>query len=173
MIDHGQAAAAAATPGIDREYHLDESGTLEYLLDICHDAALGSRLAAEIFAYDTDLASFFEEVAAQRDSFATRLALLLSREGHANEIDAGGTFRGQLFLWRLQLATRIQIGYREIDDRRTNLRIIARCSSHTLKAYEKAQSHRLSQEAQEEVHRQAERIRETNARIHRLADSAE
>jgi hypothetical protein len=173
MTDFGEAAAAASTPGMDREYQLDESGTLEYLLDVCQDAALGARLAAEIFVYNTELASFFEEVANERDRFATRLALLLSREGHADEIDGGGTFRGQLFHWRLQLATHVQRGYREVDDRRANLRIVASGSDWVLNAYEKGEGHRLSLEAQEEVHQQAERIRETNKRIHQLAESRE
>jgi hypothetical protein len=171
MTDFGEAAAAAATPGMDREYQLDESGTLEYLLDVCQDAALGARLAAEIFAYHTELASYFEEVAAERDGFATQLALLLSRQGHADEIEAGGTFRGQLFHWRLQLAKHVQRGYREVDDRRANLRIIASGSDWVLNAYEKAEGHQLGGEAQEEVHRQAERIRASNARIHQLAES--
>ncbi len=172
MTDYNEAAAAAAIPGREREYPLDEAGTLEHLLDVCQDAALGARLAAEIFAYNPELATFFEEIAAERDRFSTRLAILLSREGPAEDSGTSRTFRGTLFHWRLKLATRMQIGYREIDDRRTNLHIIRMGSNQVLKDYEKAESFPLSPEAHEEVHRQAKRIRATNARIRRLAEDA-
>ena len=172
MTDYLEVAAAAIVPGLEREYGLDEAGTLEHLLDVCQDAALGARLAAEIFAHDAELATFFEEVAAERASFATRLALLIAGTGHADEIDGRGTFRGKLFHWRLQLATRIFIGEREATDRRVNLHIIRMGSDQVLKDYEKAEGRDLSPKAQEEVHRQAEHIRATNARIHLLADGA-
>lgn len=170
MTDYVAAATAAIVPGLEREYRLDDVGTLEHLLDVCQDAALGARLAAEIFKDDAKLATFFGEVAAERDSFATRLALLIAGTGHADEIDSRGTFRGKLFHWRLQLATRIFIGEHEATDRRVNLHIIRMGSDQVLKDYEKAEGRDLSPEAQEEVHRQAEHVRATNARIHVLAE---
>ncbi len=170
MTGYSEAAAAAMTPGLEREYGLGEPGTLEHLLDVCQDAALGARLAAEIFANNDDLATFFGEVASERDSFATRLAVLLSREGYGQEIDDTGTFRGKLFHWRLRLAERIRIGYREIDDRRVNLGIVRAGSNWVLHAYEQAEGRDLSADAAKEVHSQAERIRATNAQIHRLED---
>lgn len=172
MSGYTEAAVAAITPGLESEYRLDETGTLEHLLDVCQDAALGARLAAEIFSHNDDLASFFEEIAAERDGFATRLAILLAHEGHDDETGSGGTFRGKLFHWRLQLGKRIPMGYREIDDRRANLRIIAMGSNQVLKDYEKAEGRRLCPGAREEVHRQAERIRATNTEIHRLVTEA-
>ncbi len=172
MTGYSEAAAAAMTPGLEREYALGEPGTLEHLLDVCQDAALGARLAAEIFAHNAELASLFEDVASERDGFATRLAVLLSREGYGQEIDDTGTFRGKLFHWRLRLAERIRIGYREIDDRRVNLGIVRAGSNWVLHAYEQAEGRDLSAEAAEEVHRQAERIRATNDQIHRLEDEA-
>ena len=60
MTDYVEAAAAATLPGLVREYRADEAGTLEHLLDVCQDAALGARLAAEIFTDDAELATFFE-----------------------------------------------------------------------------------------------------------------
>ena len=170
MTDYVAAAAAATVAGLVREYRADEAGTLEHLLDVCQDAALGARLAAEIFTDDAELATFFEEIATDRDRFATRLALLIADTGHGDEIDSKGTFRGKLFHWRLQLATRIFIGEHEATDRRVNLNIIRMGSNQVLKDYEKAEGRDLSPEAHKEVHRQAERIRATNARIRKLAE---
>jgi hypothetical protein len=122
MTDYSE--AATALPGMERVYPLGEAGTLEHLLDVCQDAALGARLAAEIFAYNDELSSFFKAVAAERDKFGTRIAILLSSEGITKDPDNTGTFRGALFHWRLKLATRIHIGYGELADRRTNLHIV-------------------------------------------------
>jgi hypothetical protein len=154
---------------LEREYRLNEPGTLEHLLDVCQDAALGARLAAEIFDYDDDLATYFKEVAVERDGFATRLAILLARKGYGDEIDGSGTFRGRLFHWRLQLAKRMQVGYRDLVDRRANLHIIRMGSNQVLKAYDKAEGQQVSPEAHEEIRRQTELIRASNTRIHLLA----
>ena len=172
MTGYTDAAASAMSPGLEREYGLGERGTLEHLLDVCQDAALGARLAAEIFAHNAELTAFFKDVASERDRFATRLAVLLSREGLAQEIDASGTFRGKLFHWRLRLAERIQIGYREIDDRRVNLGIVRAGSNWVLHAYKQAEERDLSDDAAEELHRQADRIRASNAQIHQLEDES-
>ncbi|MDX2344840.1 MAG: hypothetical protein QNL12_14485 [Acidimicrobiia bacterium] len=167
MADYTSPEAVAA-PLLEHEYRLNEPGTLEHLLDVCQDAALGARLSAELFADDNELATFFNQVAAERDGFATRLAILLSRKGYEDDIDSTGTFRGKLFHWRLHLAKSIESLHRNVDDRRADLQIISQGSDQVLKAYEKAEGAQVSPEAHEEIRRQAELIRSTNAQIHRL-----
>lgn len=154
--------------GLDRNYHLDESGTLEHLLDVCQDASLGARLAAEALASDADLAGMFHEIAAESDEFSTHLALRLSRTTHDPHFDTKGTFRGKLFQWRLRLAGVLaEYAHHEVAPDAT-IGIVRRGSDHILRAYEEAEGRPLSTETRRVVHRQAERIRRTNARIHEL-----
>ena len=154
--------------GIDRDYHLDESGTLEHLLDVCQDAALGARLAAEAVAADQDLAEFLREIAKEQDEFATHLAIRLARTARDPNFATKGTFRGKLYHWRLRFARSLAGHVDDAEALDMARRIVRHGSDGVLRAYEEAEGRPLSTDSRREVHRQAERIRESNIRIHRL-----
>ncbi|MDX2466350.1 MAG: hypothetical protein QNL12_03480 [Acidimicrobiia bacterium] len=156
--------------GFDRDYYLDESGTLEHLLEICQDAALGAGLAAKAVASYPEMADFFERIAAERNEFSTHLALLLEHTARDPHFEGNGTFRGKLFHWRLRFAA-VFADYLTIDGNvlEATLGIARHGAGHVLKAYEEAEGRPLSTESRREVHRQAEHIRTTSARIYELA----
>lgn len=153
----------------ERQYEADEAGTLEHLLDVCQDAALGARLAGEIFTdADPPLAAYFRELADSRDEFSIRLAFLIARAGGDGDGKPHGTFRGKLFHWRLRLAKHLVVGESVKQDRRAVFGVIRRGSDYVLKAYEEAEQRPMTDEAHQEVLRQAALIRQANQRIYRF-----
>lgn len=167
-------ASASQVPGDRRDSGLDETGNLEYLLQVCNDASDGATRIAELLSLDNDpdAAEVFHNISTERTDFARRLSLILTNSGDKDATDAKSTFRGRLFRWRLQLAKRLPVGYHDADDRRFLLHLARRGSDLVTNAYADAESRPLGPRARQEVHRQAEAVRAANHHVHKLAANA-
>lgn len=174
MTDYLEAVAAQLADGGAAEFGLDETGTLEYLLHVCRDAAEGADRIAELLILDNDpdTAEVFSKMSAESVDFDRRLSLALANSGHEDAIGTKGTFRGKLYRWVLQIDKVIPEGYRGADHRRLLLHVARRGSDLVTKAYADAEGRPLGPDARKEVHRQAEAVRIANARIHKLAEKS-
>ncbi len=156
---------------MERQYRRNDAGTLEHLLDVRQDAAIGTRLAAELFdETDPDLAAYFRGLATYNDESAARLAVLAAQAGLDDDAESTGTFHGRLLRWQLRIAKYRVVGETEKQDRRAILSIIRRGSDFVLKAVTDAEQRVSNAEALAEVREQLETTRVTHAYIQRLYD---
>jgi hypothetical protein len=163
--------SAASGDFTERQYRRNDAGTLEHLLDVRQDAAVGSRLAAELFdPTDSDLAAFFRGLATENEESAARLAVLAAGAGLEDDAEATGTFYGRLLRWQLWIAKYRVVGDTAKQDRRAILSTIRRGSEYILKTFTDAEQQLSNAHALEEVREQLEATRKTDAYIHRLYD---
>jgi len=141
---------------------------------VSNDAADSATRVAELLSLDADAegADVFRDISVERRDFARRLGLMLADRGRENPIDTHGTFRGNFFRWRLQIAKHLPIGYHNTDDRRFLLRLARRGSDRVNAAYVDAEMKPLGTRCRTEVQRQAKAVRATNHTVHQLAAGA-
>jgi hypothetical protein len=153
------------------EYGSDEAGTLQFLVDVCDDAADGAFHLADLFDKDgaLDTAEVFRRVAEQREQFAARLRQLMEELPPEALVPPERTDPRKVFHWRLQIARHLPVGHRNRDDHRGLLEIARRGSNAVLDAYAVAEDRLAGCPSVAEVHREAEAVRASSSLIFGLA----
>ncbi len=171
MADQPHTDDAAQINDSIAEYGADDAGTLQYLFDVCNDAADGALRFAQMFEDDNDpeTAAMFRDLATMSSDFAHRLFELRLDKQPSSGGRSHRTFRGQLFRWRLQIAEHVPVGYGAQDDRRFLLNLAVRGSDLFVQAYAEAEERVLASAVREEIDRQAAAIRAATHSIHELA----
>ncbi len=175
MADSPQMDDGPQTTGSTLEYGADDAGTLQYLFDVCNDAADGALRFAQMFHDDGDQATadMFRDLASMSSDFAHRLFNLQVDRQRTGSSKSYMTFRGRLFRWRLQIAEHVPVGYGTQDDRRFLLQLARRGSDLLEQSYAEAKERDLATPVREEIERQAAAIGAATRRIHELAAGAD
>ena len=175
MADLPPADKASGVNDSTPEYGADDAGTLQYLFDVCNDAADGALRFAQMFDDDNDpvTAEMFRNLATMSSDFAHRLFGLLVDRQRSGTGKARRTFRGQLLRWRLQIAEHVPVGYGTGDDRRFLLHLAERGSDLLEHSYAEAKERVLAAPVREEIESQSAEIKAAARRIRELAGRAD
>ncbi len=111
---------------------MDSIEVVAGLIEANRDASHGIRMMAEILE-DLPISSELREKAEIRDGFASKLAVMMSKYGVAEDIPEGGSFKGKRFGWRLHIATSLKK-----DDRTAVLKVAAKGNEEMQKDYREA-----------------------------------
>jgi len=171
MSDYSEAADTSGVSEMACEYGSDEIGMLQFLVDVCEDAADGAARLADLFEMDgvVKTADVFRRVAEQRAGFAVRLRQVIGEPSAEALASTERTYPRKVFHWRLQIARHLPVGDRDREDHRELLRIARNGSDAVLDAYAAAEDRLAGCESAAEVHREAEAVRATRTLISGLA----